>query len=211
MLLNPWCTQRLLEYQAYHGELAVDNLQFAVLKIQIFTLPFGLICAQDIFQRKVDETFGDLPCVTGIADDIVVYGYNSDFSDHDENLRAVLQHAHETDPRFNLGKCKFRCTQIHFFGHIIGVAGLQPDPRKVGSILSIDPQPAVQIYKRSLGWSSSRVVLFLTWHPWQLISGRSPRKQESLSGVLSISLLLTASRRQSWPLPHCSTLTVPSL
>jgi len=26
-------------------------------------LPFGLVCAQDIFQRKVDETFGDLPCV----------------------------------------------------------------------------------------------------------------------------------------------------
>ena len=71
-------------------------------------LPFGLVCAQDIFQRKVDKTFGDLPGVTGIADDIVVYGYNSDFSDHDENLRAVLQRACETGLRFNLDKCKFR-------------------------------------------------------------------------------------------------------
>ena len=59
-------------------------------------LPFGLICAQNVFQRKVDETFCDLAGVTGIADDIVVYGYKSDFSDHDENLLAVLQHAQET-------------------------------------------------------------------------------------------------------------------
>jgi len=36
---------------------------------------------------------GDLPCVTGIADGIVVYGYNIDFSDDDVNLRAVLQRA----------------------------------------------------------------------------------------------------------------------
>ena len=50
----------------------------------------------------MNKTFGDLPCVTGIEDDIVVYGYNSDFSDPDENLRAALQHARETGLRFNL-------------------------------------------------------------------------------------------------------------
>ena len=44
-------------------------------RYRFLRLPFGLVCAQDIFQRKVDETFGDLPGVTGIADDIVVYGY----------------------------------------------------------------------------------------------------------------------------------------
>ena len=85
----------------------------------------------------MDETFGDLLCATGIADDIVVYGYNSDFSDHDENLRAVLQRAHETGLRFSLDKCKFRCTGLPFLGHIIGAEGLQPDPRKIGSILSM--------------------------------------------------------------------------
>ena len=91
----------------------------------------------------MDETFGDLPCVTGIADDIVVYGYNGDFSDHDENLRAVLQRARETGLRFNLGKCKFRCTRIPFFGHIIGAEGLQPDPRKIDSIPSMDPSTSL--------------------------------------------------------------------
>ena len=66
-------------------------------RYRFLCLPFGLICTQDIFQRKVDETFEDLPGVTGIADDIVVYGY--DDRDHDKNLSAVLQHARETGLR----------------------------------------------------------------------------------------------------------------
>ena len=99
----------------------------------------------------MDETFGDLPCVTGIADDIVVYGYNSDFSDHDENLRAVLQRARETCLRFNLNKFKFRCTQIPFFGHIIGAEGVQPDPRKIDFILSMDPSTSLSDLQSFLG------------------------------------------------------------
>ena len=49
---------------------------------RVLRLP-GLGCVQDIFQGKVDETFCDLPSVSGIADD-------SDLNDHSENLRAVL-------------------------------------------------------------------------------------------------------------------------
>ena len=71
---------------------------------RVLRLP-GLGCAQDIFQEKVDEMFGNLPCVTGIAGDIVVYGFNSDLSFHDENLPAVLQRAHETGLSFGLDKC----------------------------------------------------------------------------------------------------------
>jgi len=106
-------------------------------RYRFLRLPFGLVCAQDIFQRKVDETFGDLPGVAGIADDIVVYGY--DDRDHDKNLHAVLQRTRETGLRFNLDKCKFKCACIPFFGHIIGANGLQPDPQKIESILSMDP------------------------------------------------------------------------
>ena len=81
-------------------------------RYRFLRLPFGLICAQDIFQRKVDETFGDLPGVTGIADDIVVYGY--DDRDHDKNVSAVLQQDHETGLRSASSSvpvqvCKFKC------------------------------------------------------------------------------------------------------
>ena len=32
------------------------------------------IVAQDVFQRKLDSIFLDVPGVTGIADDMVIYG-----------------------------------------------------------------------------------------------------------------------------------------
>ena len=47
------------------------NLLFAIWKIQVFAVTLWLVCAQNTFQRNVDETFGDLLVVTGIADDIL--------------------------------------------------------------------------------------------------------------------------------------------
>ena len=78
---------------------------------------FCLMCAQDIFQKKVGETFGDLTGVTGITDDIIIYGY--DLVEHDANLTAVMERARETGLCFNADKCTIRCTKIPFFGHII--------------------------------------------------------------------------------------------
>ena len=81
-------------------------------------LAFGLVCAQDVFQKKVDETFGDIPGITGIVDDIIIAGFKDDGSDHDENLRAVLECARERNVRFNEDKMVVRCTKIPFFGHL---------------------------------------------------------------------------------------------
>ena len=39
---------------------------------------------------KIDEIFKDLPNVFGIADDILVVGYDSDGNDHYEMLCKVL-------------------------------------------------------------------------------------------------------------------------
>ena len=110
-------------------------------RYRFLPLPFGLICAQDIFQKKVDETFGDLPGVTGIADDIVIYG--CDLVDHDANLKAVMERARETGLRFNTDKCKIRCTEIPFFGHIISLSGLRPNPQKVEAISSMYPSTSL--------------------------------------------------------------------
>ena len=108
-------------------------------RYRFLRLPFGLISAQDIFQKKVDETFGDLPGVTGIADDIIVYGYKEDHSDHDANLRAVMEHARKTGLRFNADKGEIRCTEIPFFGHTISTSGLRMDPQKMEAISKMDP------------------------------------------------------------------------
>ena len=35
-------------------------------------LPMGIISSQDVFQMKIDATFGNIPCVFSIADDLVL-------------------------------------------------------------------------------------------------------------------------------------------
>ena len=112
-------------------------------------LPFGLIRAQGIFQRKVDETFGDLPGVTGIAEDIVIYGKSQ--AEHDHNLRAVMQRAHEASKRCNADRCRIGCSELPFFGHIISSTGLKLDPGKVESISNMDPSTSLNDLQTFLG------------------------------------------------------------
>ena len=49
-------------------------------------LPFGAAPAGDMFQRKLDEIFKDLPNVFGITDDILVVGCDVCDKDHDNRL-----------------------------------------------------------------------------------------------------------------------------
>ena len=46
-------------------------------------LSFGAALAGNMFQRKIDEIFNDMPNVFGIADDILFAGYEADGRDHD--------------------------------------------------------------------------------------------------------------------------------
>ena len=47
----------------------------------------GSIVAQDVFQRKLDAIFLDVPGVTGIADDMIIYGWWDLASDSDFSFR----------------------------------------------------------------------------------------------------------------------------
>ena len=103
-------------------------------------LPFGIKLSQDVFQRKVDETFGEIRGCFGIADDLIVAGWRDDGADHDENLKAVLERARSTGVRFNEDKMVIRCKEIPFFGHIIGEEGIKPDPNRIRAIANL-PKP----------------------------------------------------------------------
>jgi hypothetical protein len=114
-------------------------------------LPFGLNVAQDVFQRKIDETFGDIPGCFGIADDLVIAGWREDGTDHDETLHTVLQRARNTGTRFNDEKMVVRCKQIPFFGHVIGEDGVKPDPNKIDAIENMKPPKDVTQLQTILG------------------------------------------------------------
>ena len=100
-------------------------------------LPFGVISAQDEFQRKMDEVFEGLPGVTPLVDDVVVTGTTRE--EHDANLRAALQRATERNLKLNPDKLTVGAQEIKYFGHLLTADGLKPDPDKVRAIVDMPP------------------------------------------------------------------------
>ena len=75
-----------------------------------------------------------MPNVFGIADNILVIGYNKDGTDHDEVVYKVLKWCQDVNLKLNKEKFHFRCTSIPFFGDIVSRQGVQPDPQKVRAL-----------------------------------------------------------------------------
>ena len=68
----------------------------------LLRMPFGLRMAQDVFQHRIDQLIEGFPGVTGIADDIVVFGRTDE--EHDANLHTLMvekmrREGPESEPR----------------------------------------------------------------------------------------------------------------
>ena len=57
-----------------------------------------------------------MPNIFGIADDILVIGYDEDGTDHAKAVYNMLRQCREVNLKLNKDKCHFRCTSILFFG-----------------------------------------------------------------------------------------------
>ena len=62
--------------------------------------------AQDVFQRKLDAIFLDIPEVTRIADDMIIYG--KDNLEHDGNLQNFSEVCRKNNLTLNAEKMQFR-------------------------------------------------------------------------------------------------------
>ena len=86
-----------------------------------------------MFQRKIDVLFKNLPNGFGMADDILVAGYEADGKDYDDTLQRVLQGCRQVILKLNKGKCCFRCTSVSFLCDIISRHGVKPDSQKLNT------------------------------------------------------------------------------
>ena len=64
-------------------------------------LLFGAVLAGDMFQCKIDEIFNNMPNVFGIADDILVIGYDKNGADHDKAVYSVLRQCQDVNLKLN--------------------------------------------------------------------------------------------------------------
>ena len=75
-----------------------------------------------------------MPNVFGIADDILVIGYDKDGADHNEAVYSVLRWCQDVNLILQKDKCHFRCTSIPFFGEVVSREGIQLDPQKIRAL-----------------------------------------------------------------------------
>ena len=106
-------------------------MAFDIGRYQFNRLPMGSKVASNIFQRMLDSVYIGLPGVTGIADDMVIFGRNEE--EHDRNLILFLETTRKNGLILNKRKLQFKKEEVSFFGHRWN----STDPKKTESILKM--------------------------------------------------------------------------
>ena len=115
--------------------LTTFNSNTRLGKYQFERLPFGVKTSQNTFQRKADETYYACRGAVGIADDILVYGTESNFDLH---LHEVMEATRQAGIKLNYDKCIIKTMSCSFFGNVYTPAGVKPDPKKVEAIKKME-------------------------------------------------------------------------
>ncbi|MCG8429678.1 MAG: hypothetical protein MJA29_00665, partial [Candidatus Omnitrophica bacterium] len=118
-------------------------------RFQWTRLPLGTVVASDIFQKKLDSIFAGQPGITGIADDMVIYGKST--MEHDRNFLRFMELCRKNNLTLNKDKLQFRQETVSFFGHLWTKDGIRADPKKIAAITSMEFPPDKESCRSFLG------------------------------------------------------------
>ena len=94
--------------------------------------PFGITSAQEVFQKRMSQHFGDLEGVETDIDDIIVHAETE--VKHDHRVHAVLERCEKINLTLNKEKCVFKVKEVTYIGHKLTQEGIKPDDEKVRAI-----------------------------------------------------------------------------
>ena len=93
-------------------------------------IPFEIKSAQEVFQKRMCQSFGDLEGVETDVDDILVWG--STVKEHEERLKKnITTVPRNTRLTLNKKKCEFGIKEVTYIGHKLTPDGVKPDEQKV--------------------------------------------------------------------------------
>ena len=95
-------------------------------------LHFGLVCSQDIIQKKMDQFLKECPGYIGIANDITVPGCIE--AEHNACLQNLMWLAHKYGVVFNPQKMHVKAPTVNFFVYLYDANGVHPDLEKVDAV-----------------------------------------------------------------------------
>ena len=118
-------------------------------RYRFLQLPFGLVCSQDILQKKMDQILEECQGCIRIADNITVHGCTE--AQHDAHLQVLMHIACKYDLVFNPQKTHVKAQAINFFGCLYDANGVHPDPGKVNAVHALPAPTNVTELQEFLG------------------------------------------------------------
>ena len=92
-------------------------------------LPLGITSTSEIFQCLMTDMPRNEEGCEAIIDDVILFGRSAE--EHDENLNRTSHQGVKTE------KCEIKKDSLTYFGHVVSVDGLSPDPEKVKAITEL--------------------------------------------------------------------------
>ena len=115
-------------------------------------LPMGIATSPDIFQKAMNDIFGDLDYVLVYLDDILILSNDQDtFEDHLKKVQVVFSRLHKMGMKVNLLKTEFFKDELEYLGYLLTPHGIKPLPKKVEAISRILPPKTKRQLRRFLG------------------------------------------------------------
>jgi len=123
---------------------------FGLYEFKVMT--FGFTNAPSVFTAAVKDCLGDLPFVTVYLDDILIF--SKDELEHVVHVETVLQRLRTHKYFLKITKCEFFKKEIQYLGHIVGVDGIKPDPKKVKAVAEWDSPKTIFDVRSFLGFTN---------------------------------------------------------
>ena len=114
-------------------KLTTFNTPFG--RYQYTRLPYGIHSAQEVFHKRVSQSFDGIQQVETDIDDILIWGQKDE--DHDFQLIRCLEKAQKIGITMNINKCQFKAEELVYLGHKLTSNGVEPDEEKIRSIIGL--------------------------------------------------------------------------
>lgn len=120
-------------------------------------LPFSLASTASVFQKMMDNLFGDMPGVQAYQDDILVFADN--WETHLYNLTRVLSKLDEAGMTIRTDKCRFGTQQLDYLGHTLSSEGIKPKLSLIKAVMLFLPKTKISfchffglVFRCYCGW-----------------------------------------------------------
>ena len=134
------CRKGFWKQQLDEASSFLTTFSIVLGKFYCTVMLFGATLAGDVFQHKLDGCFGKIEQVIIIDDDIMIFGYKPDHSNHDQAFTTLLQTTQKCNVKLNYDKLQNKQDEVEFFGETYTTSGHKPSKDKVSAITAM-PSP----------------------------------------------------------------------